>query len=68
MLKENISTTPVIALPYLQKPFGIEIDVSGYAMGIVLMQQRKPVCYHLENFSQVVVNYPTYDKELYALV
>jgi hypothetical protein len=34
----------------------------------VLMQQRKPICYHSETFSQVVVNYPTYDKELYALV
>jgi len=32
------------------------------------MQQRKPVCYHLDTFSQDVVNYPTYIKELYPLV
>jgi hypothetical protein len=37
-------------------------------MGAVLMQYRKPICYHSETFNQVVVNYPTYDKELYALV
>jgi hypothetical protein len=37
-------------------------------MGAVLMQYRKPICYHSETFNQVVVNYPTYYKELYALV
>jgi hypothetical protein len=37
-------------------------------MGALLMQYRKPICYHFETFNQVVVNYPTYDKELYALV
>jgi hypothetical protein len=37
-------------------------------MGAVLMQYRKFICYHSETFNQVVVNYPTYDKELYALV
>jgi hypothetical protein len=32
------------------------------------MQYRKPICYHYETFNQFVVNYPTYDKEFYALV
>jgi hypothetical protein len=36
-------------------------------MGAVLMQYHKPICYHSETFNQVV-NYHTYDKELYALV
>eukprot|EP00253_Pinus_taeda_P016713 PITA_16713 len=52
----------------LQRPFEIETDASRYAMGSVLMQQRNPVCYHSEIFSQVVVNSPTYDRKLYALV
>jgi hypothetical protein len=38
------------------------------AMSTVLMQYHKPIYYHSETFSQVVVNCPTYDKELYALV
>jgi len=67
-LKEKISKTPLLALPNLQKPFEIETDTSDYAMGIVLMQHDKPICYHSETFISVVVNYPTYDKELYALV
>jgi hypothetical protein len=37
-------------------------------MGAVLMQYCKPICYHSETFNQAIVNYPTYDKELYALV
>ena len=37
-------------------------------MGAVLTQHGKPICYHSETFNLVVINYPTYDKELYALV
>jgi len=58
----------VLTLPDLQQPFEIETDASSFAMGAVLMQGRKPVCYHSETFSSAVCNYPTYDKELYALV
>jgi hypothetical protein len=68
ILKEKISTAPILALSNLQRSFEIETDASGYTMGEVLMQYRKPICYHSENFNQAVVNYPTYDKELYALV
>ena len=67
-LKKKINTAPVLTLPDLQQPFEIETDASGFAMGAVLMQGRKPVCYHSETFSTMVSNYPTYDKELYALV
>ena len=66
-LKEKISTALVLALSNLQQPFENETDSSGYTMGAVLMQYCKPICYHSETFNQVVVKYPTYDKELYAL-
>jgi hypothetical protein len=66
--KEKTSTTPVLALSNIQQPFEIETDSNGYAMGAVLMQYRKPICYHSKTFNQVVVNYPTYDKEWYELV
>ena len=32
------------------------------------MQRGKPICYHFETFTNVVINYPNYDKELYVLV
>ena len=67
-MKETISTTPVLALLDLQRPFEIQTDASDYAMGAVLTQHGKPISYHSETFNSAVVNYPTYDKELYALV
>jgi hypothetical protein len=67
-LKEKISSAPVLSLPDLRYPFEIQIDASNYAMGAILLQYGKPICFHSENFNGVVINYPTYDKELYALV
>ena len=67
-LKEKNCTSPVLALSDLQQPFEIETDASGYAMGAILMKHKKLVCNHSENFSKTIINYQTYDKELYALV
>lgn len=60
--------TPILALRDLQQPFEIETDASGYAMGAMFLQKIKPICFHSKTFSKVVANYPTYDKELFALV
>jgi hypothetical protein len=67
-LKEKISSALVLALPNLRQPFEIQIDASNYAMGVVLLQYGKLICFHSETFNGAVINYPTYDKELYALV
>jgi hypothetical protein len=67
-LKVNISTTPILALPDLHQYFEIETDASDYAMGALLMQHINPICYHPETFTTIIINYPTYDKKLYALV
>lgn len=32
------------------------------------MQHGKPTCYHSKTFTNAVINYPNYDKELYDLV
>jgi hypothetical protein len=32
------------------------------------MKGGKPICYHYDMFHGGFLNYPTYDKELYALV
>jgi len=37
-------------------------------MGAVLMQHGNPIYFHSETFNGAVINCPTYDKELYALV
>jgi hypothetical protein len=67
-MKRKNNQALVLMLPNLQNPFEVETNASGYAMGAILMQGGRPICYHYEVFHAVVLNYPTYDKEIYALV
>jgi len=46
----------------------MEIDASGYALGAVLMQKGRLVCYHSDLFHGAMLEYPTYDKELFEIV
>nr|CAD1823346.1 unnamed protein product [Ananas comosus var. bracteatus] len=67
LLQRKICEAPVLALPNLQRPFELEADASGYAIGAVLMQDGRPIAYYSEMFQGAQKNYPTYDKELLAL-
>lgn len=58
-----MNTTLVLSLIYLRQPFEIQIDANDYAMGAILMQHGKSICYHSGTFNGTVVNYPTYDNE-----
>ena len=42
--------------------------VSGVGIGAVLLQEGHLIAYFSEKLQGVTLNYPTYDKELYALV
>ena len=68
MLKSNLISAPILVLPNFDRTFEVECDASGIGIGAVLMQEGKPIAYFSEKLSGAALNYPTYDKEMYALV
>src|SRR6187399_2098019 len=67
-LKTLLTHAPLLAQPNFDKPFEIHCDASGTGIGGVLMQEKCPIAYFSEKLSGAQLNYPIYDKELYALV
>jgi hypothetical protein len=68
MLKDKLTHTSLLQLPDFNKTFELECDASGIGLGGVLLQEGKLVAYFSEKLSGPILNYSTYDKELYALV
>jgi hypothetical protein len=66
MLKDKLTHAPLLQLPDFNKTFELECDASGIGLGGVLLQERKLVAYFSEKLSGLVLNYSTYDNELYV--
>ena len=67
-LKKRLTEAPLLVLPNFAKTFEIECGASGLGIGGLLMQDGKPVAYYSKKLDGARLNYPIYDKELYALV
>jgi hypothetical protein len=68
LLKKKIIEQPILVLPYFSKTFQVKCDASGFAIGVVLSQDDRPIAYFSEKLNEAKVKYSTYDKEFYAVI
>jgi hypothetical protein len=68
MLKQKLTTTLVLVLPDVHKPFSVYCDALYTGLGCVLMQEGKVVAYSSRQLKVHEKNYPTHDLELAAVV
>ncbi len=72
-LRQRVTAEPVLKQPELDKPFELEVDASGFAVGTVLLQRGKDNKHHLIRYYSATLieaerNYNIYDLELLAIV
>jgi len=68
LLKLKLILALLLSLPNFNKAFEIECDASIIGIGGILMQEKLSIAYFNEKLNGAALNYPIYDKELYALV
>ncbi|CAG9134488.1 unnamed protein product [Plutella xylostella] len=72
ILKEKLTTAPLLQYPDFSAPFVITTDASNYAVGAVLSQgeigKDKPVAYASRTLNKPEGNYSTTEKELLAII
>ena len=68
LLKQALSTAPVLALPNFSLPFHIETDASGTGVGAVLHQQGHPIAFISKPLSPKNQRLTVYEKEYLAWI
>ena len=67
LLKEKLTSAPVLKLPEYSKPFTLTTDASKVATGGELSQDGRPVAYHSKKFSPAEARYNVTDQEMLAV-
>ena len=67
-LKKKLTSAPVLTLPEGNEGFEGYSDASHQGLGYVLMQHKRVVAYASRQLKKHVLNYPTHDLELAAVI
>ena len=68
MLKDRLTSAPVLTLPEGTKGFVVYCDASRVGLGCVIMQNRKVIAYASRQLKVHERNYPTHVLELAIVV
>ncbi|MCO5566369.1 hypothetical protein L7F22_020046 [Adiantum nelumboides] len=68
LLKEKLTTEPVLILPYLRKSFQEQCDACGSSIGAVLMQDGHVIVYESRVLREPEKHMQIYEKELLAVI
>ena len=66
-LKAAVGQPSVLPLLDCSKPFITECDASGYGLGVVLMQEHRPIAYHSQTLKGKHLHFSAYETELLTL-
>lgn len=62
-LKEAMTTAPVLDLANFHKPFSVETDACSKGIGVVLMQEGRPLAFFILALGPKNLGRSTYEKE-----
>lgn len=63
-----LSSTPIVVIPYFDKPFLVQTDASTTDIGVVLSQEGRPISFFGKKLNSTWQKWTIYEQELYAIV
>lgn len=67
-LKTILTNEPILAYPDFNQRFELTTDASKFALGAVLSQNSKPICFASRTLNETEQRYSTIERELLAIV
>ncbi|KAG8374924.1 hypothetical protein BUALT_Bualt10G0046200 [Buddleja alternifolia] len=68
LLKQAVSSEPVLKMPEFDKPFEVQTDASDRAIGGVLVQDKHPIAFESRRLKDAKMRYSTHEKEMTGVI